>query len=289
MVDMAAATDTARNQTIPQEAEMQYMDKPAPLRAPTLILVHGSWHTGSCWSRVQRELTAAGVPSTAPTLTGHGPADDRSRVTHDDYVASVISALDDVSGTAVLVGHSFGGSVISRVAELRPERCQGLVYCSAFVPGDGESVADSLPAEFVEFLEQAATAREDRAIELPDSALRDGFANTADKATLARIRALLVPEPYEPIFETLALPRFTSLRIPTVYISCRDDRTMPPGTFHPGQSSRLAAPTVIEIDGDHESLFTAPERLADALLEAVDVIQTTASARPQEMSARVRS
>jgi pimeloyl-ACP methyl ester carboxylesterase len=236
---------------------------------------------------VQKELTAAGVLSTAPTLTGHGFADDRLRVTHDDYVASVIAALDDVSGAAVLVGHSFGGSVISRVAELRPERCQGLVYCSAFVPRDGETVADSLPAEFVEFLKQAAAARDDRAIELPYPALRERFANTADKETLARIRAQLVPEPYAPIFDTLELPSFTSLRIPTVYISCRDDRTVPPGTFHPGQSNRLVAPTVIEIDGDHESLFTAPQRLADALLEALDVIQT--SARPQRMSSRVRS
>ncbi|MBV9416812.1 MAG: alpha/beta hydrolase [Solirubrobacterales bacterium] len=266
---------------------MQYMDAPT-LPAPTLILVHGSWHTGSCWTRVQKELTAASVPSSAPTLTGHGPADDRLTVTHDDYVASVTGALDDVRGPAVLVGHSFGGSVISRVAELRPERCQGLVYCSAFVPRDGEKVADSLPAEFIEFLEQAAAAREDRAIELPDSVLRDAFANTADEETLTQIRALLVPEPYRPIFDTLALPNFASLPIPTVYISCRDDRTMPPRTFHPGQSSRLGAPTVIEIDGDHESLFTAPERLADALLEALDVIQTLASGRPQAFSRPVR-
>ena len=268
---------------------MTYMETPTPLRAPTLVLVHGSWHTGRCWSRVQKELTAAGIRSIAPTLTGHRPSDDRLRVTHDDYVASVIGALEDAGGPAVLVGHSFGGSVISRVAELRPERCQGLVYCSAFVPRDGESVADSLPAEFIQFLEQAAAARDDRAIELPDSALRDGFANTADEETLARLRALLVPEPYAPIIDKLALPGFASLPIPMVYISCRDDRTMPPGTFHPGQSSRLAEPTVIEIDGDHESLFTAPERLADALLEALDVIQATSSAQPQDNSIRVRS
>jgi pimeloyl-ACP methyl ester carboxylesterase len=268
---------------------MQYMDTPTPTRAPTLILVHGSWHAGSCWSRVQRELTAAGVPSIAPTLAGHGPADDRLQVTHDDYVGSVIGALDDAGDAAVLVGHSFGGSVVSRVAELRPERCQGLVYCSAFVPRDGESVADSLPAEFIEFLEQASAAREDRAIELPDAALRDAFANTADEETLAWIRGVVVPEPYGPIFDTLELPSFARLRIPMVYICCRDDRTMPPGTFHPGQSSRLGAPTVIEIDGDHESLFTAPQRLADALLEALDVIQATASARPRKMAPRVRS
>jgi pimeloyl-ACP methyl ester carboxylesterase len=257
---------------------MQYIDTVTPSDMPTLILVHGSWHTGRCWSRVQRELIAVEVPSVAPTLAGHDPGEDPSTVTHDDYVASVTGALEQVTGPAVLVGHSFGGSVISRVAELRPERCKGLVYYSAFVPRDGERVADSLPAEFVALLNQAAAQREDRAIELPAEAVPDAFANTAGEEILAEIRGLLVPEPYGPIFEPLSLPRFARLDIPTVYIACRHDRAMPPGTFHPGQSSRLHVPTVIEIDGDHESLLTAPEHLADALLEALDVIETASRA-----------
>ena len=250
---------------------MQYV-KTATSGAPTVILVHGSWHTGACWSPVQDQLATAGVGSIAPTLPGYGPDDDRLGVTHDDYVAAVIAVLEKAPPPAVLVGHSFGGSVISRVAELRPQQCYGLVYYSAFVPREGEQVADSLPAEFVEFLNHAARARTDRAIELPDEALRDAFANTADEDTLRKIRRLLVPEPSGPIFEALALPNFPSRRIPTVYITCRDDRTMPSGTFHPGQSSRLHQPTLIEIEGDHETLLTAPERLADALLRALDVI-----------------
>jgi pimeloyl-ACP methyl ester carboxylesterase len=258
---------------------MQYIDTPAPSTPSTLVLVHGSWHDGSAWLDVQEQLAAVGVRSVAPTLPGHGDGDDRLAVRHQDYVSCVIAELDAVPGPAVLVGHSFGGSVISRVAELRPEGCHGLVYYSAFVPRDGERVADSLPAQFIELLEQAAGASADRAIELPDEAVGEAFANTADEDTLARIRALLVPEPYAPVFERLALSRFPELRIPTVYITCRDDRTMPPGTFHPGQSSRLREPELIEIDGDHESLLTAPERLADALLEALDAIDAVHRAR----------
>jgi pimeloyl-ACP methyl ester carboxylesterase len=256
------------------EALMQYIDTPAPSGGPTLVLVHGSWHNGNCWSTVQNELAAAGVESIAPTLAGHGAGDDRLLVTHDDYVRSVTDAQSRVVGPRVLVGHSFGGSVISRVAELIGEDCRGLVYYSAFVPRDGERVADSLPAEFIEFLDRGAALSADHTIELPDQVLRDAFANTADENTLARIRDLLVPEPHAPIFETLALPRFLTLPIPTVYITCRNDLTLPPGTFHPGQSSRLREPAVIEIDGDHECLLTAPVRLADALLEALNVIET---------------
>jgi pimeloyl-ACP methyl ester carboxylesterase len=251
---------------------MQYIDTPARSAPSTLILVHGSWHDGSSWSAVQEQLNEVGVRSIAPTLPGHGVGDDRLVVGHQDYVDCVIAELDGVAGSVVLVGHSFGGSVISRVAELRPERCHGLVYYSAFVPRDGERVADSLPAQFIDFLDQAARASADRSIELPDQALREAFANTADEGTLAQIRGLLVPEPYAPVFETLALPGFPTLSIPAVYITCRDDRTMPPGTFHPGQSSRLREPELIEIEGDHETLLTAPKRLADALLGALDAI-----------------
>jgi pimeloyl-ACP methyl ester carboxylesterase len=258
---------------------MQYVDTPAPSPPSTLILVHGSWHDGSSWSAVQEQLAAVGVRSIAPTLPGHGAGEDRLAVSHRDYVSCVLAEFDAVQGPVALVGHSFGGSVISRVAELRPEDCHGLVYYSAFVPRDGERVADSLPAQFIEFLDQAAAASADRAVELPDQALREAFANTADEGTLARIRELLVPEPYAPVFETLALLGFPTLPIPAVYITCGDDRTMPPGTFHPGQSSRLREPELIEIDGDDETLLTASERLADALLEALDAIEAAHRAR----------
>lgn len=220
---------------------MQYLNMPDAAPAPTLILVHGSWHDGRCWAAVQYHLAAAGVRSIAPTLPGHGAHDqDRLAVGHQDYVSSIIEVLDGTPGVAVLVGHSFAGSAISRVAELRP-----------------------------------------------DGLLNQAFANTADEHTLARIRSLLVPEPYAPIFETLSLPSFETLEIPAAYINCRDDRTLPPGTLHPGQSSRLRAPELIEIDGDHESLLTAPERLADALLGATDRLGLARSTRSADQRATV--
>lgn len=250
---------------------MPYPDRSTTAPSPRLILVHGSWHTGGCWAAVQAQLAAASVEALAPTLPGHGAADD-TVVSHSDYVTTILEVLDALDEPAVLVGHSFGGSVISRVAELRPERCRGLIYYSAFVPRGGESVADSLPPEFTEFLNQAAAASRNDTVELPGTLLREAFANTADDPTLARIRSQIVPEPRGPIFERLELPQFAELGIPSAYITCRDDRTLPPGTFHPGQSSRLANPELIEIEGDHEALFTAPERLTDALLEALYAI-----------------
>jgi hypothetical protein len=149
------------------------------------------------------------------------------------------------------------------------ERCRSLVYYSAFVPRDGERVADSLSEPLLGFLEDAAAASPDRSIALPYKLFRSAFANTADPATAEAIFPRLVPEPHAPIFEPLSLWRFARLGIPTAYITCSQDLSLPPGTFHPGQSARLTAPRLIEIDADHEALFTAPDCLARALLTAI--------------------
>ena len=236
---------------------------------PTFLLVHGSWHDGTSWSAVARHLRAAGCAALTPTLAGHSRGEDLRHVTHDDYVASVLDALDGAAEPVILVGHSFGGSVISRVAEMRPRGIELLVYYSAFVPRDGERVADSLPEPMVGFLDEAAAASADGSVALPRDLFATAFANTADDATVDAIYPRLVREPHRPIFEQVPLSNFHRLDIPSAYITCRQDLALPPGSFHPGQSSRLTAPKLVEIDADHEALYTAPRRLAWALLEAV--------------------
>lgn len=94
----------------------------------TFLLVHGSWHDGSCWSVVAEHLREAGARVEAPTLAGHAVDCERSNVTHDDYVSSVIEVLDRLNEPTVLVGHSFAGSVISRVAaQASPRLCAARV------------------------------------------------------------------------------------------------------------------------------------------------------------------
>jgi pimeloyl-ACP methyl ester carboxylesterase len=241
---------------------------------PTFVLVHGSWQAGWCWASVRDHLEQAGYCSVAPDLPGHSPDDDRRTVAHADYVDTVLAALKtDVDGPAVLVGHSFGGSVVSRVAERLPERCHSLIYLDAFVPLDGECVADILPPPFVDMIAQMSAASPDGSVALPFEAFHEGFANTVDEATARAMFERFTPEPYGPIFERLVLPTFVHLGLPATYVTLRDDRSMPPGLFHPGQSSRLRNARVIEIDGDHEAMLTAPSRVAGALLEATEAVR----------------
>jgi pimeloyl-ACP methyl ester carboxylesterase len=237
---------------------------------PTFLLVHGSWQASWSWDPVRARLHAAGYHTLAPTLPGHAPGADRSAVSFADYESSVLNVLDhEAERPVVLVGHSFAGAIISRIAELRAEHCQALVYYSGFVPRDGESVADNLPTAMLEAIRHLSASSGDGSVALPYELFRGAFVNTADDASARALYARFAPEPGLPIFEPLALPHNHRHGIPVAFVACRQDVSLGPGVFHPGQSSRLDQPRLIEIEGDHEALLTNPDALADALLTAV--------------------
>jgi pimeloyl-ACP methyl ester carboxylesterase len=231
------------------------------------LLVHGSWQGGWCWDGVRSRLEARGHRVLAPTLPGHAdPSGQAGGIAHADYVAVAEAALETADEQPVmLVGHSFGGAVITQLADRRPERIARLVYVAAFVPRDGESVGDILPPEFRAGLEQLGRARPDRAVALPWELWRSAFMQTNDEQTARRAYARLVPEPWAPIFEPVRLSYRASPAVPAAFVVFRHDRTMPPGYWHPQMTSRLETPEIIELDGDHEAMLTAPDRLAEAL------------------------
>lgn len=114
------------------------------------VLVHGAWHGGWCWKRVRSALQARGHDVFTPTLTGvadrmHLMSPQVNLETHITDVVNLIrwEELSDV----VLCGHSYGGCVISGVADRIPDRIRALVYLDAFVLENGQSLHDTLPAE----------------------------------------------------------------------------------------------------------------------------------------------
>ena len=112
-------------------------------RSP-IVLVHGAWHGGWCWQRVVDRLTANGRKVFAPTLSGVG---ERSHLaseaitlqTHIDDIVNEMKWKD--LDRVVLVGHSYGGIVITGVAEQMRERIAAIAYLDAFIPSDGESMS----------------------------------------------------------------------------------------------------------------------------------------------------
>jgi len=116
----------------------------------TFVLVHGAWHGSWCWKRVRTALQAAGHEVFTPTLTGVA---DRSHlltrdVNLDTHIQDVVNLfkweeLNDI----VLCGHSYGGCVVTGVADRIPERIRSLVYLDAFVPEDGDTQFQHLSEE----------------------------------------------------------------------------------------------------------------------------------------------
>jgi pimeloyl-ACP methyl ester carboxylesterase len=98
---------------------------------PTIVLVHGAFAAPAAWGEVKAALVKDGYTTVAPALTLTGVADD---------VATVRAVLDSIPGPKVLVGHSYGGFVVSNAATGRGD-VKGLVFTAAFVPDEGENIA----------------------------------------------------------------------------------------------------------------------------------------------------
>ncbi len=113
----------------------------------TFVLVHGAWHGSWCWKRVRKVLQARGHDVFTPTLTGVA---ERSHlltphVNLDTHIADVVNLIQwEELSDVVLCGHSYGGCVISGVADRVPDRIGALVYLDAFVLEDGQSLYDTL-------------------------------------------------------------------------------------------------------------------------------------------------
>lgn len=119
----------------------------------TFVLVHGAWHGSWCWKRVRGLLQAAGHEVFTPTLTGLG---ERSHlitreINLETHILDVLNLIrwEDLSDV-VLCGHSYGGAVVTGVADRVPERIHALVYLDAFVPDDNENVLQHVPEAQVE-------------------------------------------------------------------------------------------------------------------------------------------
>jgi pimeloyl-ACP methyl ester carboxylesterase len=234
----------------------------------TFVLVHGSWHDNSAWSPVIERLRQHGHAAFAPTVAGHARNASKG-VSHADCVASVVNYIktNDLHDF-VLVGHSFGGTVIQPVAEQLADRVRRLVFWNAFVLQDGESLEDNIPPHFKALFEQVA--QPDGGVMLPYPIWRDAFIGDADDVLARTAYETLSPTPRRSHTDKVPLKTFYSLQIPKSYLNCTEDIALPPGEWgwHPRMSSRLGLFRLVQMPGSHEVIFTNPALLADKLIEA---------------------
>jgi pimeloyl-ACP methyl ester carboxylesterase len=114
----------------------------------TFVLVHGAWHGSWCWKRVRSALQQQGHEVFTPTLTGVGERTHllAAHVNLETHIQDVLNLIRwEELDNLVLCGHSYGGMVVSGVADRIPERLRALVFLDAFVPDAGQCLEDFVP------------------------------------------------------------------------------------------------------------------------------------------------
>jgi pimeloyl-ACP methyl ester carboxylesterase len=138
--------------------ELEHRNQGAPAKAPaTFVLLHGAWHGGWCYRDTARVLRASGHTVYTPTLTGVGERAhlNNQNITLETHIRDVCGVLEaEELSDVILLGHSYGGMVITGVADRMSDRIKSLVYLDAFVPEHAQSLNDCL---------QVALSKEDAA------------------------------------------------------------------------------------------------------------------------------
>lgn len=232
----------------------------------TFVLVHGAWHGGWCWRRVADLLEKKGHKVYAPTLTG---LCDRSHLldgktnlsTHITDVANLIAweGLKDI----VLVGHSYGGFVISGVAERAQPAISSIVYLDAFLPDNGEALIDAVSGSKLHDAIQGAIQKGDLTMAAPKSALFQ--VNEKDRAW---VDEKCTPQPTATLSEKVALTGARDRIAKRAYIRAKGYAS--PG-FDRAQAKAQAASgwRVYEMPSGHDAMVDMPDRLTEILLEVV--------------------
>ncbi len=233
----------------------------------TYVLVHGGGHGGWCYQRVARLLRAEGHLVYTPTLSGLGErsgllTDAIDLALHAEDVAAVLHYEDlrDV----ILVGHSYGGMVITGAADMAADRVGKLVYLDAATPRNGQSLVDVAGPVInaVRPMGQVVDGIELVLLPAPDAGLLYGVTDPDDLAWMAE---RLTGHPWKCFEQPLALQNEDALwAIPQYHIVCtstvatRDKSLM---------DQARAEGRLWEIDTGHDLMITEPARTADALLQ----------------------
>ena len=236
----------------------------------TFVLVHGSWHDGSAWEPVRTHLEEKGHRAFSPTIAGHGKGVDKN-VNHAQCTQSIIDfILEKDLYDVVLLGHSFGGTILSQVAPALPERMRRLIFWNAFVCEDGNSLLDEIPGHYQALFAELVAHSSDHTVTLPFPVWREAFINDADLELAQAAYARLSPEPYQPFCDKLDMKPFHAVDIPRSFLNCTEDIALPPGEWgwHPRMSNRLGLYRLVQMPGSHEVIFTNPTGLAEKIIEA---------------------
>lgn len=231
---------------------------------PLVVLVHGAWHGAWCYAALQERLDRRGIASLAIDLPGHGASTLPLGDLHGDaqHVADVVEAW---GRPVVLVGHSYGGAVITEAA-VRTSHVQHLVYLAAFAPDEGDGIMSTLGS--LERRDVALSAamqmRDDGTSVLEPTAAIPALYGSCPPEMIAAAVARLSPQPMATFGQPVTgSPRAT---IASTYVVCTEDRAIHPD-HQVAMSTRCTH--VVTLDTDHSPFASMPDETADVIERVV--------------------
>jgi pimeloyl-ACP methyl ester carboxylesterase len=238
---------------------------------PTVVLVHGGFADASFWAPVIEDLQAHNVPVLAPPNPLRGLAHDA------EYVASYVNQID---GPVLLVGHSYGGAVIS-VAGASTPNAVGLVYIAAFALDEGESFAEIF-GQFGETPLVGAVRPSNYPLDNGDTAVELTIAPELYREAFAAdlsdelISVLAVSQrPFAAIFEDRAEAAAWKT-LPSWAVVATSDNAIPPAAER--HMAQRAGAQTIEVDASHSIALSQPTAVAELIRTAVEATSTVESA-----------
>lgn len=230
---------------------------------PTVVLVHGAFADASGWSSVITTLQKRGYPVLAPANPLRGVDGDAA------YLASVLATIQ---GPVVLVGHSYGGEVITNAATGNPN-VKALVYVAAFAPDQGET-AGALTAKFpgsrltpenLVFRPYPISATETGIdVTIDPAVFRSVFCADVPARTAAVMAAAQRPSAAHILEEPSGVPAWKT--IPSWYLVATQDQAIPPDAER-FMAARMGAHTV-EVRSSHVAMISHPDAVADLIVKA---------------------
>jgi len=219
----------------------------------TVVLVHGAWADGSCWSNIIRPLQRMGLKVIAAPLPLTSLIDDTDALQR---------AIERTSGSVTLVGHAYAGAVIGSTLSAQ---VTSLVFIAALAPAEGETVADvfyrASPHPQAPHLQPDAHGL----IWMPEEGFRSAVAHEASTDQLAIMSAVQRPIAVQCIQEQVQHSRWR--KTPSWYLVAEKDRMVNPETQR-FMAQRMNANMRTQ-KVDHSPMYTAPDSVVDLIIEAV--------------------
>lgn len=228
------------------------------MSAPHIILVHGAWNGGWSWDGILARLRELGHEATAVEQLPSGAGDPAQGLAAD--AAHLRQLAERVDGPVILVGHSYGGMVISQLAG--EPSIAGAIYLTAFLPRNGVNFIDSAGGKLARWIEVDEAA---------------GLSHIAENAAAKVVASGMSEDRAAPILERLtpqSLASFTEPSkneswgdVPVTYIVCTEDRVIPEAVQR-SMAAQESNTTIVEIATGHFPMFTEIEQSAAAISAA---------------------